>query len=71
MWLKSIIVTSDKDMLQLVSKDVLVLDAMKDNLIIDEQGVEKKLGVRPDQVPDLLGLWGDTVDNIPGAPGIG
>jgi len=69
--LKSIIVTSDKDMLQLVSKDVLVLDAMKDNLIIDEQGVEKKLGVRPDQVPDLLGLWGDTVDNIPGAPGIG
>ena len=69
--LKSIIVTSDKDMLQLVSKDVLVLDPMKDNLIIDEEGVEKKLGVRPDQVPDLLGLWGDTVDNIPGAPGIG
>jgi DNA polymerase-1 len=69
--LESIIVTSDKDMLQLVSDHVLVLDAMKENAILDAQKVEEKLGVRPDQVPDLLGLWGDTVDNIPGAPGIG
>jgi DNA polymerase-1 len=69
--LKSVIVSSDKDMLQLVSEQVLVLDAMKGNLILDAGMVEKKLGVRPDQVPDLLGLWGDTSDNIPGAPGIG
>lgn len=69
--LQSIIVTSDKDMLQLVTDNVLVLDAMKDNLILDENKVVEKLGVKPSQVPDLLGLWGDTVDNIPGAPGIG
>jgi DNA polymerase I len=69
--LDSIIVTSDKDMLQLVSDHVRVLDAMKDNLLLDAQKVEEKLGVRPDQVADLLGLWGDASDNIPGAPGIG
>lgn len=69
--LESVIVTSDKDMLQLVSDRVLVLDTMKDNMILDARKVEEKLGVRPDQVPDLLGLWGDAVDNIPGAPGIG
>jgi DNA polymerase-1 len=68
--LESVIVTSDKDMLQLVSVHILVLDAAKDSLL-DAQKVEEKLGVRPDQVADLLGLWGDTVDNIPGAPGIG
>jgi DNA polymerase I len=69
--LDSVIVTSDKDMLQLVSDHVLVLDAMKDDLLLDAPKVEEKLGVRPDQVADLLGLWGDASDNIPGAPGIG
>jgi len=69
--LQTVIVTSDKDMLQLVADDVVVLDTMKDNLFIDAAGVEKKLGVRPGQVADLLGLWGDASDNIPGAPGIG
>jgi DNA polymerase I len=69
--LESVIVTSDKDMLQLVSDHVLVLDAMKDNLIMDSKAVQEKLGVRPDQVIDLMSLWGDTIDNIPGAPGIG
>ena len=69
--LQTIIVTSDKDMLQLVADDVVVLDTMKDNLFIDAEGVEKKLGVHPSQVADLLGLWGDASDNIPGAPGIG
>jgi DNA polymerase-1 len=68
--LESIIVTSDKDMLQLVSDHVLVLDTAKD-LILDAQKVQEKLGVLPDQVADLLGLWGDASDNIPGAPGIG
>jgi DNA polymerase-1 len=69
--LTAILVTSDKDMLQLVSDNVFVLDPMKDNLILDSQKVAEKFGVKPEQVPDLLGLWGDTVDNIPGAPGIG
>ncbi len=69
--LDAVIVTSDKDMLQLVSERVWVFDPMKDNLILDSRKVEEKMGVRPDQVADLLGLWGDAVDNIPGAPGIG
>ncbi len=69
--LSAIIVTSDKDMLQLVSDDIRVLDPMKDNLLIDSQKVIEKMGVRPDQIADLLGLWGDSSDNIPGAPGIG
>jgi DNA polymerase-1 len=69
--LQSVIVSNDKDMLQLVSERVVVLNAMNDNTILDPQKVEEKLGVRPDQVPDLLGLWGDTADNVPGAPGIG
>jgi DNA polymerase I len=69
--LRAILVTSDKDMLQLVSDEVLVLDTMKDNLLLDPGRVVEKMGVRPDQIPDLLGLWGDSVDNIPGAPGIG
>ncbi len=69
--LRCIVVTSDKDMLQLVSDRVLVLDTMKDNFILDSEKVVEKMGVRPEQVADLLGLWGDSVDNIPGAPGIG
>ncbi len=69
--LDAVLVTSDKDMLQLVSDRVVVLDTMKDNLILDPSGVEQKMGVKPEQVPDLLGLWGDASDNIPGAPGIG
>jgi len=68
---ETVIVTSDKDMLQLVSDDTCVLDTMKNNLVFDRKKVEEKLGVRPDQVADLLGLWGDSSDNIPGAPGIG
>ncbi len=69
--LEIIIVTSDKDMLQLVSDHVRVMDAMKDNLILDAQKVVEKMGVKPAQIADLLGLWGDASDNIPGAPGIG
>ncbi len=69
--LASVLVTSDKDMLQLVSDHIVVLDPMKDNLILDSEKVVEKMGVKPEQVPDLLGLWGDASDNIPGAPGIG
>jgi DNA polymerase-1 len=68
--LDSIIVTIDKDMLQLVSDRVFVLDTMKD-VLLDRQRVEEKLGVSPGKVTDLLGLMGDTIDNIPGAPAIG
>jgi DNA polymerase-1 len=65
------IVTSDKDMLQLVSDRVLVLDPRKDNLILDPAKVVEKMGVPPAQIPELLALMGDTIDNIPGARGIG
>ena len=69
--LTAVLVTSDKDMLQLVCERILVLDPMKDNMLLDAQKVLEKFGVTPELVPDLLGLWGDSSDNIPGAPGIG
>ncbi len=64
------IVTSDKDMMQLVSPTVCVYDSMK-NQIIREPEVIAKLGVKPSLVIDYLALCGDTSDNIPGVPGIG
>ena len=65
------VVSSDKDMLQLVNEKVCVLNPPKDNLICDAAKVEEILGVRPDQVIDVMALRGDSIDNIPGAPGIG
>ena len=65
------IVSSDKDMLQLVNHHVQMLNPMKNDQWYDSAEVEKFMGVRPEQVIDLLALKGDTVDNIPGAPGIG
>ncbi len=65
------IVSSDKDMLQLVNDHVKVLNPMKDNLILDREKVLETLGVPPEQVVDVMALRGDTIDNIPGAPGIG
>ena len=65
------IVSSDKDMMQLVNDNVSILNPMKDNLILDPAGVEAALGVRPQQVIDVMALRGDAIDNIPGAPGIG
>ncbi|MDR3763183.1 MAG: DNA polymerase I [Acidobacteriota bacterium] len=65
------VVSSDKDMLQLVNDRVCVLNPPKDNLICDAALVEELMGVRPDQIIDLLALRGDAVDNVPGAPGIG
>ncbi|MGA9799182.1 MAG: DNA polymerase I [Terriglobales bacterium] len=65
------VVSSDKDMLQLVNDRVLVLNPPKDNLICDARKVEEILGVPPDRVVDVMALRGDSVDNIPGAPGIG
>ncbi len=65
------VVSSDKDMLQLVNEKVLVLNPPKDNLICDAAKVEEILGVPPERVVDVMALRGDTIDNIPGAPGIG
>ena len=65
------VVSSDKDMLQLVNDRVLVLNPPKDNLICDAKKVEEILGVPPERVIDVMALRGDSVDNIPGAPGIG
>jgi DNA polymerase-1 len=65
------VVSSDKDMLQLVDEHVCVLNPPKDNLICDAAKVEEILGVPPSRVVDVMALRGDSVDNIPGAPGIG
>lgn len=65
------IVSSDKDMLQLVNGHVRMLNPMKDDTWYDAAETEKFMGVKPGQVADLLALKGDTSDNIPGAPGIG
>ncbi len=64
------IISSDKDMMQLVGGGVEMLDAMK-NRRIDRDGVFEKFGVGPERVVDVQALAGDSVDNIPGAPGIG
>jgi DNA polymerase I len=66
-----VIVSSDKDMLQLVNERVSMLNPMKDDTWYDPAKVEEFMGVKPSQVTDLLALMGDSIDNIPGAPGIG
>ena len=64
------IVSSDKDLMQLVSDKVEMLDTMK-NKVMGIEAVHEKFGVGPDKVIDIQALAGDSVDNIPGAPGIG
>ncbi|KNG93772.1 DNA polymerase I [Pseudaestuariivita atlantica] len=64
------IISSDKDLMQLVGGGVEMLDAMK-NTRIDREGVFEKFGVYPEHVVDVQALAGDSVDNVPGAPGIG
>jgi DNA polymerase I len=71
MGLDVVIVSSDKDMLQLVNEHVFMLNPAKDDTLYDAARVKEFMGVMPAQVSDLLALMGDTVDNIPGAPGIG
>src|SRR5271154_2585519 len=68
---KVFVVSSDKDMMQLVNDAVVILNPTKDNLILDRAGVEQSLGVPPERVVDVMALRGDSIDNIPGAPGIG
>jgi len=64
------IVSSDKDLMQLVSDKISLFDTMKDKRMSFE-AVEEKFGVKPELVPDVQGLIGDSTDNIPGVPGIG
>ena len=64
------IISSDKDLMQLVGDGIEMYDAMK-NKRIDKEGVFEKFGVYPDRVIDVQALAGDSVDNVPGAPGIG
>ena len=65
------IVSGDKDMMQLVTDQVKILNPQKDNLILDPARVTEVLGVPPEKVIDVMALRGDSVDNVPGAPGIG
>jgi DNA polymerase-1 len=69
--LEVVIVSSDKDMLQLVGPGVSMLNPAKDDTLYDREKVKEFMGVWPEQVADLLALKGDAIDNIPGAPGIG
>lgn len=66
------IVTTDKDLCQLVREDerVVVYDLAKDKTY-DADAVREKFGVSPSQIPDYLGLVGDVIDNLPGVPGVG
>src|SRR6266581_2329084 len=73
--LEVLIVSNDKDMMQLVGKSVRTLrtgsGGAKGDIIVDEKKVEEILGVPPEKVVDYMALLGDTIDNIPGAKGIG
>ena len=65
-----VICSSDKDLMQLVSGQVLLLDTMK-NRLLGPPEVEEKFGVPPDKVGDVLALMGDSIDNVPGVEGVG
>jgi len=71
---KAVIVTADRDALQLVNEDIFVMSNSKgvsEVRVYDRAGVEERYGIPPEKVPDFIGLKGDTSDNIPGIPGIG
>jgi DNA polymerase-1 len=67
---KVIVVSGDKDLLQLVGNDIVMWDPMKD-VVMDSAGINKKYNVDPDKLLDLFALMGDSSDNVPGVPGIG
>lgn len=72
--LHAFMVTGDKDFMQLVADKVTMYNPLKkgvDKEILDPTGVREKMGVGPEQIPDLLGLMGDSTDNIPGVKGVG
>jgi len=69
---QAVIVSGDKDMLQLIrGQEIVMYDPKKNLFFLDEAGLPDHFGVRPDQVIDLLTIWGDSADNIPGVPGVG
>jgi len=67
---KTLIVSGDKDLMQLIDENVTMIDTMKDKTY-DVAAVKERFGVGPDKVMEILGLMGDASDNIPGVPGIG
>jgi DNA polymerase-1 len=67
---EAVIVSSDKDLMQLIGDGVVMYDPMKDR-VLAEEAVFEKFGVTPDKVIEVQALIGDSVDNVPGAPGIG
>jgi DNA polymerase-1 len=67
---RTVVVTTDKDLLQIVGDKVSVYNPAKE-IVLNPAKVKETFGVRPDQVVDLLALWGDPSDNVPGVPGIG
>lgn len=67
---RTVIISGDKDLMQLVDENVSMIDTMKEKTY-DAAAVKEKFGVGPDKVVEILGLMGDTSDNIPGVPGIG
>jgi len=72
--LEVVLVTGDKDFLQLVDEDIKVLNPKRggeEPELLDKKGVEEKFGVPPEKVIEVLALMGDTSDNVPGIPGIG
>lgn len=68
--LSVVIVSGDKDLMQLVTPDITLADTLKD-ISYDVEAVKSRFGVPPEKIPEVLGLMGDAVDNIPGVPGIG
>ena len=68
--LRTAIISGDKDLMQMIDEQVTMVDTMKDKTY-DVTAVKEKFGVGPDKVVEILGLMGDTSDNIPGVPGIG
>jgi len=68
---ETVIVTGDKDMLQIVGPNIKVSDTHKEALIYDESKVKERFSVPPACVADVMALMGDSSDNIPGVPGIG
>ena len=67
----AVIVSEDKDLLQLVDEGVTMYSERQGNVTYDRERVEDKYGVPPESIPDLLALMGDSVDDIPGVKGIG
>ena len=68
--IKTVVSTGDKDLAQLVTKNIRLVNTMS-NEVLDEAGVMKKFGVKPNQIIDYLALVGDTSDNIPGVQKVG